>query len=96
MWDSPPTDQDIDKLAPLVGRRSLPFLVELGMDFAVWERIFYRQSERDLVKLNQDILEEWRGKFCQSLSIKPTLRGIAQAFINIDMSLKMVENALFD
>ena len=57
-WDSVLTDEEVDKLAPLLGGDSLPFLVELGMDFQTWEQISHRQLERDLVKINRDILEE--------------------------------------
>jgi hypothetical protein len=40
------TDEFIDKLAPLVGSQSLPFLLELDMTFQDWEQIKYKQSER--------------------------------------------------
>ena len=95
-WDLVPTDEDIDKLAPLIGGDSLHVLVELGMDFQAWEEISHRQTDRDLVKLNRDILEEWKNMFCKSQNIRPTLRKIAQAFQNTGKSVKMVENVLFD
>lgn len=91
-----PTEEHIDILAPLVGNNSLPFLIELGMEFQIWEQISYRQNERDLVRLNKDILEEWRHKFCTIHTLKPTLRTIAQAFSHIGKSLKTVENTLSD
>jgi hypothetical protein len=50
----------VDKLAPLVGIQSLEFLLELDMTFQDWEQIKYRQSERDLIRLNCDILEAWQ------------------------------------
>ncbi|CAG2215800.1 unnamed protein product [Mytilus edulis] len=96
MWDLVPTDEHIDRLAPLVGNNSLPFLIELGMEFQTWEQISYRQNERDLVRLNKDILEEWRNKFCTKHSLKPTLRTIAQALSYIGKSVKIVENTLSD
>ncbi|XP_076089100.1 uncharacterized protein LOC143059481 [Mytilus galloprovincialis] len=95
-WDLVPTAEHIDRLAPLVGKNSLPFLIELGMDFSTWEQISHRQNERDLVRLNQDILEEWRYKFCRMHNLKPTLREIARAFSNIGKNIKMVDNTLSD
>ncbi|XP_076088359.1 uncharacterized protein LOC143058799 [Mytilus galloprovincialis] len=95
-WDVVPTEEHIDRLVPLVGNKSLPFLIELGMDFHTWERISHRQNERDLVRLNKDILEEWCKKFCRIHSLKPTLRAIAQSFSNIGKHVKIVENALLD
>ncbi|VDI50529.1 Hypothetical predicted protein, partial [Mytilus galloprovincialis] len=96
MWDLVPTDEHIDRLAPLIGNNSLPFLIELGMEFQTWEQISYRQNERDLVRLNKDILEEWRNTFCTKHSLKPTLRTIAQAFSYIGKSVKIVEHTLSD
>lgn len=95
-WDLVPTDEHIDILAPLVGNNSLPFLIELGMELQSWEQISYRQNERDLVRLNKDILKEWRNKFCTKYSLKPTLRTIVQAFCNIGKSVEIVENTLSD
>ncbi|XP_052079119.1 uncharacterized protein LOC127717491 [Mytilus californianus] len=95
-WDVVPTEEHIDRLVPLVGNKSLPFLIELGMDFHTWERISHKQNERDLVRLNKDILEEWSNKFCRMHSLKPTLRTIAQSFSNIGKNVKIVENALLD
>jgi hypothetical protein len=37
------TDEFIDKLAPLVGRQSLQFLLEVDMPFQDCEKIKYRQ-----------------------------------------------------
>ncbi|XP_071149229.1 uncharacterized protein [Mytilus edulis] len=95
-WDLVPTAEHIDRLAPLVGKYSLPFLIELGMDFNTWEQISHRQNDRDLFRLNQDILEEWRFKFCRMHNLKPTLRKIARAFSNIGKNIKLVENTLSD
>ncbi|XP_063417563.1 uncharacterized protein LOC134700124 [Mytilus trossulus] len=96
MWDLVPTAEHIDRLAPLVGKHSLPFLIELGLDFHTWEQICHRQNQRDLVRLNQDILEEWRFKFCRKHNLKPTLRKIARAFSSIGKNIKLVENTLSD
>ncbi|VDI58011.1 Hypothetical predicted protein [Mytilus galloprovincialis] len=70
-WDLIATEEHLDRVAPLVGNKSLPFLVELGMEFKTWEQIKYRQKEKDLVKLNRDILQEWRSVFCVSYQLKP-------------------------
>ncbi|CAG2257185.1 unnamed protein product [Mytilus edulis] len=95
-WDIVPTEEHIDRLAPLVGNNSLPFLIELGMEFQTWEQIIHRQNERDLVRLNKDILEEWRFQFCKMHSLKPTLRNVANAFINIGKNVQIVEKTLSD
>ncbi|CAG2191944.1 unnamed protein product [Mytilus edulis] len=95
-WDMVPTEEHIDRLAPLVGNNSLPFLIELGMEFQTWEQITHRQNERDLVRLNKDILEEWRFQFCKMHSLKPTLRNVANAFINIGKNVQIVEKTLSD
>ncbi|XP_063417296.1 uncharacterized protein LOC134699811 [Mytilus trossulus] len=96
-WDLVPTEEHIDRLAPLIGNNSLQFLIELEMEFKTWEQIMYRHTiERDLVKLNKDILEEWKTKFCKMHSLKPTLRKIAQAFSNIGKHIQIVENTLSD
>lgn len=95
-WDSVTTEEHIDRLAPLVGNNSLPFLIELGMEFQTWEQINHRQNEKDLVRLNKNILEEWRFKFCRMRNLKPTLRKIAHAFSNIGKHIKIVDNTLSD
>ncbi|XP_063417514.1 uncharacterized protein LOC134700071 [Mytilus trossulus] len=95
-WDIVPTEEHIDRLAPLVGNNSLPFLIELGMGFQTWEQIIHRQNKRDLVRLNKDILEEWRFQFCKMHSLKPTLRNVANAFINIGKNVQIVEKTLSD
>ncbi|XP_071148270.1 uncharacterized protein [Mytilus edulis] len=95
-WDLVPSDEHFDKLATLVGDNSLAFLVELGMEFATWEQIRFKQNGRDLVKLNRDILQEWKTTFCSINTIRPSLRHIGQAFINIGKSIKSVENVLTD
>ncbi|XP_071150119.1 uncharacterized protein [Mytilus edulis] len=96
-WDLVPTEEHIDRLAPIIGNNSLQFLIELEMELKTWEQISYRHTiERDLVKLNKDILEEWRTKFCKMHSLKPTLRKIAQAFSNIGKHIDIVENTLSD
>ncbi|XP_063412277.1 uncharacterized protein LOC134695036 [Mytilus trossulus] len=95
-WDIVPTEEHIDRLAPLIGNSSLHFLIELDMKFETWEQICYRQADRDLVRLNKNILEEWRNQFCRSHNLKPTLRKIGQAFSNVGKHGKMVENTLSD
>ncbi|XP_052065807.1 uncharacterized protein LOC127705519 [Mytilus californianus] len=52
-WDFEPSEEHFDRLAPLVGNNSLPFLIELGMEFKSWEQIKFRQKERDLVNLTE-------------------------------------------
>ncbi|CAC5414140.1 unnamed protein product [Mytilus coruscus] len=96
-WDVVPTEKHIDRLAPLIGNNSLQFLIELEMEFKTWEQLSYKHTtERDLVKLNKDILEEWRTNFCTIHSLKPTLRKIAQAFRNIGKHIQIVEHSLSD
>ncbi|VDI58101.1 Hypothetical predicted protein [Mytilus galloprovincialis] len=94
-WDRVLTEKHIDRLAPLIGNNSLPFLIELDMAFQTWEQISHRQNKRDLVGLNTDILAEWRTKFCQTNGPKPTLRAIALAFHNIGKNRKFIEEVLF-
>ncbi|VDI75753.1 Hypothetical predicted protein [Mytilus galloprovincialis] len=93
-WDQVPSDEHFDKLAPLVGNNSLAFLVELGMEFSDWEQIRFKQNDRDLAKLNRDILQDWKTTFCSINIIRPSLRHIGQAFINIGKTIKSVENVL--
>ncbi|XP_063417524.1 uncharacterized protein LOC134700084 [Mytilus trossulus] len=95
-WDIVPTDEHIDRLAPLIGNSSLHFLIELDMKFETWEQICHIQADRDLVRLNKNILEEWRNQFCRAHNLKPTLRKIGQAFSNVGKHVKMVENTLSD
>ena len=94
-WDRVLTDEYIDKLAPLVGNQSLQFFLELDMTFQVWEQIKYRQSERDLVQLNCDILEAWKQN-CFKYNVRPTLRDIGRAFGNIGKHIQTIENTLFN
>ena len=89
------TDEYIEKLAPLVGRQSLQFILERDMIFQDWENIKNRQSERDLVRLNCDILEAWKQN-CYKYNVRPTLRDIGRAFGNIGNHIKIIENTLFD
>jgi len=93
-WDLVLTDEYIDKLAPLVGSQSLQFLLELDMTFQDWEQIKYRQSERDLIRLNCDILEAWK-KNCYKCNLRPALRDIGRAFGNIGKHIEIIENTLF-
>ncbi|XP_052079214.1 uncharacterized protein LOC127717566 [Mytilus californianus] len=95
-WDLVPTEEHLDRVAPLVGHNSLPFLVELGLEFRTWEEIKYRQTERDLVKLNRNILQEWKSNFCSLHNIRPSLRDIGKAFNNIGKNIRIIENVLAD
>ncbi|VDI11590.1 Hypothetical predicted protein [Mytilus galloprovincialis] len=94
-WDLVPSDEDIDKTAPLIGNKSLFFLVELGMDLETWETINHRQTKRDLVKLNKDILDEWM-LICKAKHVRPTMRMIAQAYTSIGKDIRVLENTLFN
>ena len=96
-WDRVLTDKFIDKLAPLVGKKSLQFHLELDMTFQDWELIEYSQSKlkRDLVQLNRDILEAWKQN-CDKHNVRPTLREIGRAFGNIGKHIKIIEKTLFD
>ena len=89
------TDEFIDKLAPLVGRQSLQFLLEVDMTFQDCEKIKYRQSERVLVRLNCDILKAWKQN-CYKYNVRPTLRDIRRAFGNIGKHIQIIENTLFN
>ncbi|VDI44185.1 Hypothetical predicted protein [Mytilus galloprovincialis] len=71
------------RMATLIGNKSLFFLVELGMDLKIWDKINYSQMKRDLVKLNKDILDEWRVNFCRANNVRPTMRMIAHAYKSI-------------
>ncbi|CAG2256733.1 unnamed protein product [Mytilus edulis] len=82
-WDMVPSDEDIDKMATLIGNKSLFLLVELGMDLKIWDKINYSQKKRDVVKLNKDILDEWRVNFCKANNVRPTMRMIAHAYKSI-------------
>ncbi|CAG2232176.1 unnamed protein product [Mytilus edulis] len=94
-WDLVPTDKDIDKMAPLIGNKSLLYLIELGLDFCIWEDIHQRHCEmkNDLVKLNREILDKWL-KFCKERNVRPTMRMIAQAYKNIGKDVKVIETTL--
>ena len=94
-WDLVLTDESTDKLAPLVGMQSLQFLLELGMSFQYWEQIKYKQSQKNLVRLNCDILKAWKQN-CYKYNVRPTLRDIGRAFGNIGKHIKLIENTLFD
>jgi hypothetical protein len=74
------TDEFIDKLAPLVGRQSLQFLLEVDMPFQDCEKIKYRQSERDLVRLNCDILKAWKQN-CYKYNVHVCLLYIGNLFM---------------
>ena len=94
-WDLVLTDEYIDKLAPLVGSTSLQFLLELDMTFQDLEQIKHRQSERDLIRLNCEILEAWK-RNCNTYNVRPTLRDIGRAFGNIGKHIKIIANTLLD
>ncbi|CAC5359923.1 unnamed protein product [Mytilus coruscus] len=95
-WDMVPSDENIDIMAPLIGNKSLFFLVELGMDLKIWDKINYSQMKRDLVKLNKDILDEWRLYFCIANNVRPTMRMIAQAYKSIGKDVRVIETTLFN
>lgn len=94
-WDLTLTDEDIDKLANVVGSYSLAFLVELDLTFHDWERIEHCQKqEPDLLKINRMIMEDWRNN-CTKHKIKPSLRIVGRAFENSGINIKLMEEALF-
>ena len=88
--DRIPTDEDIDRLAPVVGADSLHFLVELGLEFQDWDQIEYRCG-RDLVHTNRTILNVWKEKCENGPGVRPTMRTIYKAFANIGKSQRVVE-----
>ena len=82
--------------------KALPISLSVGLTlhflqlcFQDWEQIKYRQSERDLVQLNCDILEAWKQN-CNKYNVRPTLRDIGRAFGNIGKHIKIIESTLFD
>jgi hypothetical protein len=58
------------------------------LTFQDLEQIKHRQSERDLIRLNCEILEAWK-RNCNTYNVRPTLRDIGRAFGNIGKLIKM-------
>ncbi|VDI64028.1 Hypothetical predicted protein, partial [Mytilus galloprovincialis] len=76
--DCIPTDEILDALAPQIGQIFFQLGAELGLSIANLENIQSNNSQ-DLAAQNKEVLFKWR----EDRTIKPTIRVLVQALVNI-------------
>ncbi|VDI26327.1 Hypothetical predicted protein [Mytilus galloprovincialis] len=81
----------LDRLAPLVGKIVLQLGIELGLSVEEIERI-KEKWDRDLTAQNKEVLFTWR----KDRTVKPTIRILEQAFVNIGKGARCLKEVLKD
>ncbi|VDH93171.1 Hypothetical predicted protein, partial [Mytilus galloprovincialis] len=76
--DCIPTDEILDALAPQIGQIFFQLGAELGLSIANLENIQSNNSQ-DLAAQNKEVLFKWR----EDRTVKPTIRVLVQALVNI-------------
>ncbi|CAG2242606.1 unnamed protein product [Mytilus edulis] len=76
--DCIPTDEMLDALAPQIGQIFFQLGAELGLSIANLENIQSNNSQ-DLAAQNKEVLFKWR----EDRTVKPTIRVLVQALVNI-------------
>ncbi|XP_076080545.1 uncharacterized protein LOC143051537 [Mytilus galloprovincialis] len=89
--DCIPSDEILDRLAPLVGKIVLQLGIELGLSVEEIERI-KEKWDRDLTAQNKEVLFTWR----KDRTVKPTIRILEQAFVNIGKGARCLKEVLKD
>ncbi|XP_063438208.1 uncharacterized protein LOC134719161 [Mytilus trossulus] len=86
--DCIPTDEILDKLAPQIGKMVFQLGTELGLSIADLENI--DKCSPDLTAQNKEVLFTWR----KDRSVKPTIRVIKQALVNIRKGVRCLEEVV--
>ncbi|CAG2197119.1 unnamed protein product [Mytilus edulis] len=86
--DCIPTDEILDKLAPQIGKMVFQLGTELGLSIADLENI--DKCSPNLTAQNKEVLFTWR----KDRSVKPTIRVIKQALVNIRKGVRCLEEVV--
>ncbi|XP_076116837.1 uncharacterized protein LOC143084309 [Mytilus galloprovincialis] len=86
-----PSDEILDRLAPLIGKIVFQLGIELGLSVEEIENI-KEKCDRDLPAQNKEVLFTWR----KDRTVKPTIRVLEQAFVNIGKGAKCLKEVLKD
>ncbi|CAG2197084.1 unnamed protein product [Mytilus edulis] len=84
-----PTDEILDKLAPLIGQVFFQLGTEIGLSIPTLENI-QSNNPSDLAEQNRVVLFKWR----EDQLIKPTIRVLMQALVNIGRGARCLEEVL--
>ncbi|XP_052097573.1 uncharacterized protein LOC127732561 [Mytilus californianus] len=89
--DCIPSDEILDILAPLIGKIVFQLGIELGLSVEDIESI-KEKCDRDLPAQNKEVLFTWR----KDRTVKPTIRVLEQAFVNIGKGAKCLKEVVKD
>ncbi|XP_076116488.1 uncharacterized protein LOC143083957 [Mytilus galloprovincialis] len=89
--DCIPSDEILDRLAPLIGKVVFQLGIELGLYVEEIENI-KEKCDRDLPAQNKEVLFTWR----KDRTVKPTIRVLEQAFVNIRKGAKCLKEVVKD
>ncbi|XP_063398781.1 uncharacterized protein LOC134683422 [Mytilus trossulus] len=89
--DCIPSDEILDRLAPLIGKMFYQLGIELGLSVEVIESI-KEKYDRDLTAQNKEVLFTWR----KDRTVKPTIRVLEQAFVNIGKGARCLKEVVKD
>ncbi|CAG2196557.1 unnamed protein product [Mytilus edulis] len=84
-----PTDEILDKLAPQIGQVFFQLGAEFGLSVSILENI-KNKNPRDLAAQNREVLFAWR----EDRSVKPTIRVLIQALVNIGKGARCLKEVL--
>ncbi|XP_063406294.1 uncharacterized protein LOC134690247 [Mytilus trossulus] len=88
-FDFIPTDEILDKLAPQIGQVFFQLGAEFGLSISILENI-KTKNPRDLAAQNREVLFTWR----EDRSVKPTIRVLIQALVNIGKGARCLKEVL--
>ncbi|CAC5404612.1 unnamed protein product [Mytilus coruscus] len=89
--DCIPSDEIVDKLAPLIGKIVFQLGIELGLSVEELESI-KEKCDRDLTAQNKEVLLTWR----KDRTVKPTIRVLEQVFVNIGKGARCLKEVVKD
>ncbi|XP_071138166.1 uncharacterized protein [Mytilus edulis] len=89
--DCIPSDEIVDRLAPLIGKIVFQLGIELGLSVEEIESI-KEKCDRDLTAQNKEVLFTWR----KDRTVKPTIRVLEQAFVNIGKGARCLKEVVKD
>ncbi|CAC5416200.1 unnamed protein product [Mytilus coruscus] len=89
--DCIPTDEILDKVAPLIGNMVFQLGTELGLSVTDIENIKVKYN-RDSPAQNKEVLFTWR----KDRRVKPTIRVLEEALVNIGRGATYLDNQVKD
>ncbi|XP_076080537.1 uncharacterized protein LOC143051531 [Mytilus galloprovincialis] len=89
--DCIPSDEIVDRLAPLIGNIVFQLGIELGLSVEEIESI-KEKRDRDLTAQNKEVLFAWR----KDRTVKPTIRVLEQAFVDIGKGARCLKEVVKD